>query len=154
MSQKTNKEIIVDFLTQMAKQDNRATAAPFYYVIRTKKKVYLPDGYGSDKLFRCGDEPREFTSEFQAAKALFKDGCSKDRVKELLNEGEWFDYAMEWEHKGMFLTETDAERHLKLNHYHYSKDAHTYVDHAWRAPELSEFLCALFKEYKINPTWK
>lgn len=46
--------------------------------------------------------------------------------------------------------EEDAERHLRLNHYHYSKNAHTYVDHAWRAPELKQFFEALFKEFNVD----
>lgn len=36
----------------------------------------------------------------------------------------------------MFLTEKEAEEHLKRNHYHYSEDAHTYCMCAWRSPEV------------------
>ena len=51
----------------------------------------------------------------------------------------------------MFLTETDAKRHLELNHYHYSPDAHTYVKHVWRAPRTEAFLRALFDYFGIPP---
>lgn len=142
---KTNKEIIKEFVRKMMTQDNRATASPFFYVIRTKKKFYLPDGYGSEQVFKCDD--CEYPSELTAARELFKYGYDKGSVKKLLKNGRWIDVAYDWIEKGMFLTETDAENHLKLNHYHYSKDAHTYVDHAWRAPELEEFFKALFSEY-------
>jgi len=47
----------------------------------------------------------------------------------------------------MFLTEKDAEEHLRLNSHHYSKDAHTYVKSAWRADYLKEFLTALFNYF-------
>lgn len=36
----------------------------------------------------------------------------------------------------MFLTQKAAEEHLVSNHYHYSKDAHTYAMTAWRSPEV------------------
>ncbi|WP_252503248.1 hypothetical protein [Sporosarcina sp. Marseille-Q4943] len=40
----------------------------------------------------------------------------------------------------MFLTKNEAERHLELNHYHYSKKAHTYAMTAWRAPKVERLL--------------
>jgi hypothetical protein len=38
----------------------------------------------------------------------------------------------------MFLTQKAAEDHLKSNHYHYSKDAHTYAMTSWRNYETSK----------------
>lgn len=40
----------------------------------------------------------------------------------------------------MFLTRKDAEEHLRANHYHYSKDAHTYAMTAWRAPRMEKLI--------------
>ena len=40
----------------------------------------------------------------------------------------------------MFLTKAEAKRHLQLNHYHYSKKAHTYAMTAWRAPKVERLL--------------
>lgn len=40
----------------------------------------------------------------------------------------------------MFLTQKDAENHLRLNHYHYSDDAHTYAMTAWRSPEVEKLI--------------
>lgn len=36
----------------------------------------------------------------------------------------------------MFLTKEEAKRHIELNHYHYTKEAHTYAMTAWRAPKV------------------
>lgn len=36
----------------------------------------------------------------------------------------------------MFLTEKDAADHLRINHYHYDADAHTYAMTAWRSPRI------------------
>lgn len=148
MSQ-TNKEAIVKFLTQMAQQDNRSTAAPYFYVIRTKIKRYVPDGSGEDTDFVI--DGVVYDSEDDARKSLKEYGEDPDRIKKLIASGKRYDYKMDWEHKGMFLTESDAEMHLKRNNYHYSSDAHTYIDHAWRAPELEAFFVALFKEFNIEP---
>lgn len=40
----------------------------------------------------------------------------------------------------MFLTKAEAKRHIELNHYHYTKKAHTYAMTAWRAPKVERLL--------------
>ena len=52
--------------------------------------------------------------------------------------------------RGMFLTETDAKKHLEHNHYHYSENAHTFIKHVWRAPELEAFFEALFSHFEVE----
>ena len=60
-----------------------------------------------------------------------------------------YEVSYEWIEKGMFLTEKDAKDHLRLNHYHYSSDAHTYIKHAWRASDLERFFIELFNHFDI-----
>ena len=36
----------------------------------------------------------------------------------------------------MFLTNRSCKEHIRLNHYHYSGDAHSYAMTAWRSPEV------------------
>lgn len=43
----------------------------------------------------------------------------------------------------MFLTKEEAKRHLELNHYHYSKKAHTYAMTAWRSTKVEKLLDVL-----------
>lgn len=40
----------------------------------------------------------------------------------------------------MFLTQKDAEDHLRSNDYHYSSDAHTYAMTAWRSPAVEKLV--------------
>lgn len=40
----------------------------------------------------------------------------------------------------MFLTKAEAKRHIELNHYHYTPEAHTYAMTAWRAPKVERLL--------------
>jgi acyl carrier protein len=43
-------------------------------------------------------------------------------------------------YKGFFLTESAAEGHLNANRHHYGENAHTYIEHAFRNPELEKLL--------------
>lgn len=45
----------------------------------------------------------------------------------------------------MFLTLKDAQKHLELNAYHYSKDAHVYSMTAWRSPTVEKLISILQK---------
>lgn len=40
----------------------------------------------------------------------------------------------------MFLTQKDAEEHLKANDYHYDENAHTYAMTAWRSPVVEKLI--------------
>lgn len=37
-----------------------------------------------------------------------------------------------------FLTKREAKEHIKANHYHYTKDVHTYGMTAWRSPQVEK----------------
>jgi len=162
----SSKETIVKFLTAMSTQDNRATAFPIYYVIRTAEWMVTDEGYGYGDNSDSGDRqriryvnndchedviteeeydklPEDLTEEQRASEDLFDQMTQEDYTRHC--------EARIWREKGLFLTETDAKEHLRLNAYHYSKDAHTYVHHVWRAPELEGFLLALFSYFDIPP---
>lgn len=52
-----------------------------------------------------------------------------------------------------FLTRKEALEHLKKNHYHYAKDAHTYAMTAWRAPDV-ERLYGILEESDFEDVQK
>ena len=144
-----SKELkIKEFLNKMLNQDNRATAFPFFYVIRTEVEDSAPlencdetKWYWQDGTYESWDEIEKYCK---------KDGWTEDEIKKAKLEAVQYGIKKRWEQRGMFLTETDAENHLKLNHYHYSHNAHTYVCHAWRAPELQEFFTNLIEHFKVS----
>ena len=116
---------IRSFLEEMAAQDNRATAFPYYYVIRTWCRDYC-SYHDSDHDVECS--------------------CVEEPSPNIIGHvsgGSWVE-------RGMFLTESDALGHLERNSYHYSNKAHTYVNHAWRATQLKEFLGALFEYFDMD----
>ena len=142
------KEDIKKFLQQMKDQDNRSTAFPYFYVIRTEKEVDCNvDNADETKVYWQGDT---YDSMEEVEKYCQEAEYSEEETRDALREATEYGVRKVWQKKGMFLTETDAENHLKRNHYHYSSNAHTYVDHAWRAPELEGFFKNLFEYFEVK----
>lgn len=144
-----------EFIIKMNTQDNRCTATPFYYTIRSSRYAPCYDGCGDSYIVvskHCsetywrGESLSDIVYEMIEGEYISHDDIDSvdldcDIEANLFLEGEYYIYpeVKEWEERGVFFTETDAENHLKANYYHYSSDAHTYVKHAWRAPELEQF---------------
>jgi hypothetical protein len=135
-----------------------------YYVIRSAEWMVTDEDYGA------GDEGDEGGSQRirYVNNDCYENDISEDEFDKLPENAEdaiedeggnklsQEDYtrhceARIWREHGVFFTETDAKGHLERNHYHYSKCAHTYVKHVWRAPELENFLLALFKHFGVEP---
>lgn len=145
-------------------QDNCGTAYPIYFVIRDV-------GYAASYHFEDGDrfvaiyDYEELESAESLPKLLKK---LKDHEYEF-NFPEYFDFdttgdwwlsdlsqANEglldiysqketWKESNMFLFKDEADQHLKDNAHHYSKQAHVYCKHGWRAPKTKQLL-ELLKE--------
>ena len=162
LNETDNEQVIKKFLNKIAQQDNRCTAAPYFYVIRTKVKRPAYDGCGEVVEYYDPEDPECTFDSVEDYIQKRKEWSGYDEMLDI--EKEEFDEKMEsaeydlekiessyeWEEKGMFLTEDDAKSHLKSNHYHYSEDAHTYVKHSWRAPELTKFFRALYAHFEIE----
>jgi hypothetical protein len=147
-----HKEIIKLFLEQMTTQDHRGTAFPIYYVIRTSEIQYTNADMADDVRYLDleSGEVEEFSSVKEAIAKFKEYEYTPDEIKSSLENLTRVGVTKVWTDRGMFLTESDADAHLKRNHYHYSEDAHTYVRHAWRAPELKEFLISLFEYFDVT----
>lgn len=160
MTEKLNDlEIVKKFITQMNEQDNRCTASPYYFSIRTTvwKASYHEDEYerltaysyeDGDSICH-GETLEELCSALIENEYISKSDISDEdgeelsdyEIKSMLEDKHitLFAEVKDCEYKGVFFTESDAKNHLKANYYHYSDDADTYVDHCWRAPELEQF---------------
>ena len=135
----------------MAKQDRRGTADPFYYVIRTEVERITPLGYADYTRYINPENPEEeYDTRADCARERLKQGESERDAKDAAYALKEVGYKKGWDSKNMFLTETDAQAHLNTNYYHYSHNAHTYIEHAWRAPELQQFFKDLFEYFKIT----
>lgn len=143
-------EQIKQFLQKMVDQDNRATAFPFFYVIRTEVEDSAP--LENCDFTRWYIQDSSYGSKAELETSLKEQGYTPEEILELKQEAIEYGIKKRWENRGMFLTETDAKEHLRLNHYHYSHNAHDYVCHAWRAPELAEFFENLMNHFEIKKT--
>jgi len=146
------KEFLQNFIKEINEQDNRCTATPYFYVIRTANWVSSYNEGEGDRVVLCGCEGFEYFAETEEELfGKFIEG-SKDEypeikkmdefeLKDFLEEKEYSIYweKKEWKEECCFFTETEANEHLRLNDYHYSKDAHIYVKHFWRAPMVKKF---------------
>lgn len=157
------QENIVSFLEKMASQDNRCTRGLYYYVIEDEEE-YQADIQNCDET-RFSYDDVEYASEddmvtqitAQYKKDHDMDGDYEHHDEDLSKiietakwEGTEYGIKTRKTYDRLFLTETDAKEHLRLNKYHYSPKARTYVKHAWRAPELENFFKSLFKHFDID----
>lgn len=157
------EKTIKEYLTAIKKQNNRATAPPYFFVIRDERWI-RSDGGGDEGpgdaekiIWNCIHDPE---MSLESEKAVIEyilesdDNLTEDDAMQALRD-EWEEVSIVriWRKRCMFLTETDANEHLRKNRYHYSENAHTYIDHAFRAPELENFLKALFEHFGIKDPW-
>ena len=128
------EKIIKEYLQEMAEQDNCGTGAPYFYTIRWHE---------SFEELLCVPKDSDTWEELSD-----RDEIENKELKRLLsNRGPT---EVIEKKTGVFFTRKEAEAHLRLNHYHYPKDAHVYCDHAWRAPYMARFLVALLVHFKID----
>lgn len=140
-------------------QDNRSTAMPYFFQIRTKEKIAVPEGCGTECWAYDGstiETEEEITGEISEIKQLEIKDVTKDEYEreEILEEAGWrkVNYDYEEKFQNAFLTEKSCKEHIERNRYHY-KDPVDYLSHAFRNPDLEliyEFLCGLTEKKYIN----
>jgi hypothetical protein len=151
----------------LAGQNNRATAQPYYYVVRTWKKLVLPPGHG-DKEIRYDHELSEEFETFEAFFAFMKKeqliepvrwdevwtkGPDEDpedvavydmeALQKQWEEMEEFSTKLISEYHNVFLTEAGYKEHMRLNGHNYrhsEEEASSYVMHAFRNPEMASLI--------------
>jgi hypothetical protein len=145
--------------TDMARQDNKATARPYYYLVEYKKFVPSPS--------HCADKMSWVDNENSAAGEM-DDKEMVEHIKEVITNPEELetygvltsidqlsvknlinfingaiydgDYLCDrfvkvyhqayWERKNVFFTHNGYKEHMKLNQHNYPEDAHSYIDYA------------------------
>ena len=168
-----NIKFLKDLQAELNNQDTDVQASPRFWTVGDYRWVETLEGNAeqySVYLPCCGE-----SSEIKAfIESLDRDDLEKDALEaleevDLEDEHSIFDWIKEHydddaifipekkEHfirqNTMFLTKQEAKDHIESNHYHYTKEAHTYAMTAWRAPKverlfkiLSEFDFEMFSE--------
>lgn len=156
-----------DFIKEYYEQDNCCTEYPIYFVIRDVEWVasYWPEegdrfSYVHDgEIVETADSLSSLLKKLKKISENENTGLEWDSSISLdlpssfdadwftdKNGGHIFSEKRTWVNKNMFLLKSEAEQHLKANQHHYSKDAHVYCLHAWRAPRQAAFFKSLKPE--------
>jgi len=138
------------FMKKIAAQDNRATAFPYFYVVRTKRWLPTEEGcsFGDDSETKTvytyiHDCHSEWESKEEYIQSLIEDGVSaKEAAMKAEEELTEHHMASIWEESNVFFTEEGYNEHLRQNK-HNLREPHSYVKHAWRNPEIKELFEAL-----------
>lgn len=111
------------------------------------KSVDIKDGVLSfEYLGEFSEEIEEYTIDFNNSTLNSRD--SVDKVLELLELEVSVIYYKEVDAtvpNCMFLTQIDAENHLRANDYHYHEEARTYCMCGWRSPRFEKLISILSK---------
>lgn len=145
-------------------QDHLATAMPYLFQIRDFKKVSADDWF-EDGYFMIDSD---WEWDFDFSEILVKEAIDQlesywiEDIPENIKNCTDMDVLEEWlidEHSfykwnyqkidvfsNWFFTKKSAQEFLDSNDYHFSNEAHVYLSHLWRNPEMEtvmKFLCEL-----------
>jgi len=149
---------------EMLTQDTVCQANPRFWVVQGTVREYGCESGYSDGMVVNGVDDEEYEDVEEFIKVLIDNGFLSNGD---IVEGEKYDFEEIIEklddddfriccYKNvdknypdtMFLTNRECKEHIRANHYHYPKDAHSYAMTAWRSPQVE-------KLYKIleNTDW-
>lgn len=160
---------IKEFIEEYFSQDNRATAYPIFYSIMDVDWRACYHFEDADRYVFVYDSEELYTED--TLKELFKkllideygydfkfppdfdlEHVDEHYCETFIDLNEFatgiFGQKKEYVYKNSFLLLSEAEDHLKKNHYHYSSEAQVFCDHSWRAPRQEEFFNELRKYFK------
>ncbi|WP_077623816.1 hypothetical protein [Sediminibacillus massiliensis] len=156
----------IQFLKELQKelktQDRDSQAEPRFWTVgdyrwvgtwddsaAERYSVYIPnDGEDWELEEYLKDKEEQLEEEFneEAQEGFANIGCelsALDWIKEYVDDGAYLVPEVK-EHyvipNTMFLTKEEAKQHIRLNHYHYTKEVHTYAMTAWRAPKMERLM--------------
>lgn len=156
-----NIRFLQELQQELNRQETDCQAAPRFWVIGDYEMLTCADGYEDDTYVRAPD--KEFFGPIDELwQDIAEDGLDNypSKIRRRFELAATEDAKLDWitEHydedaelvpvqkrfiireNTMFLTKAEAKKHLELNHYHYSKQAHTYAMTAWRAPKVERLL--------------
>lgn len=169
---------IIEFLTEMSSQNNRATAFPYYYTIADERLNYIEDEQGDfifddtqgtiRSLKEVIEEAIKLDSITLEENETVEDICNTigaffgedKRIADFLEADLSFcksnRYKQEQEtyYEGVFLTESDAKAYLEsTSNHHFGPNPRTYVDsfnHWGRHSKTEDFLTDLFSYFGVK----
>ena len=161
VARKVHVDTLHATFTEIATQDNRATAAPYYYQIQDEEEIEVAPSDADHHTYSLADEDIYGAPSIDEVKKTWLENRGVASEEELdANEKATYNEIAHAvtkrgirkvkQHSRLFFTEREAKEHLAANKHHYSHGAITYVSHAWRAPEVAAVWKAMFGLLKID----
>lgn len=157
---KSDIQFLKELQIELNTQSNDVQASPRFWTVGDYRWVVTVEGNAerfSVYLPSCGEacEIKDFIEDLER-EDLEEDALEALGKVDLEDETAIFDWIQEHYDDGatfipeqkehfirqntMFLTKKEAKDHIEMNHYHYTKEAHTYAMTAWRAPKVERLL--------------
>lgn len=164
---KEDIQFLKELQEELKTQEIDSQAAPRFWTLMDYREVPTYDGY-EDKIsyfyndgdhveFNTVSELKEFLEEycldddeFGGLKEMLDDNKIDfeemwEFVKDYLNDDGFFNELPVREESfivpdTMFITKAEAQKHINLNHYHYTNKVHTYAMTAWRSAKVERLL--------------
>lgn len=155
-------ESLMELSKEILTQDNRSTAMPYLFQIRTREEIPVYPGQDGITFFVNdeGDELRDseeikeevlqiWEAEGENASFKFKgyDKLNGWDIKYIIEKAGWREIVVKEQevYQNAFFTAKACDEHIRLNKHHYRKPD-CYLSHAGRNPEMDliqKFLCEL-----------
>jgi len=152
-------EFLMNLSKELNTQNHRGTAMPYFFQIRTREEIAVPEGIGTEawcydgSVIETDEEIKEVVFEYKDWEVdsienenEYNKLCDFE-IREILEEIGYYKVYYDYQeiYQNAFLTEKACKEHIRLNGYHY-KEPIDYLSHAFRNPELEKvlkFLCEL-----------
>lgn len=156
---------LMELSKEILTQDNRCTAMPYLFQIRTREETPVYPG-GDGRIYWVNDEGDQLdeldeldeikrtvleifdeTDKYEALKCESYDSIDVYEITSILEENGWEQIVVKEEeiYQNAFFTAKACDEHIRLNSHRYRKPD-CYLSHATRNPEMElmqRFLCEL-----------
>ena len=161
-------QFLKELQAELNNQDNDSQASPRFWTVGDYRWVACVEGNEERYSVYLPNDGKSYEINYFLEEILYKDELTKKQLEELKKiscEVSAFEWIKEHYDDGaalipeqkehfirkntMFITKSEAKRHIELNHYHYTKEAHTYAMTAERAPKI-ERLFKILSEFDFE----
>lgn len=155
----TDIQFLIDLQAELNSQDNDCQASPRFWSVGDYKWLECSSDNAERYSIYLPNDGESYEINYFLQEVLDRDELSEEALgdfSEISCEVSAFDWIRDHYDEGaslhperkehcvkentMFLTKAEAKRHIELNHYHYTSEAHTYAMTAWRAPHVERLL--------------
>lgn len=135
------------FLSQLAHtintQDRRGTADPYFFTVRKFVDVAVPEDCGEKTMYFDNSDVESYTEDEAEKRAEELEMTFEKYVEERCQK---YDAKEEERFENFFFTEDGYNQHVKMNGHNIARTCNrydSYVDHAFRNPELEKVIAAI-----------